>query len=113
MKLSRDGRGIVFIWVPGQVGIRKNWSADSAAKDALVGDISVELIPYSDPKPRANKYSFELWQSENSSRKINYIYSSKFETVYYLFSDKQKIGNCDSPITHWPFIYHSFLFIKG
>ena len=43
-------------------------------KDALDGDISVELIPFSDLKPRTNKYILKLWQSDGmSSRKINYI----------------------------------------
>ena len=51
-EMTRDGREIVFIWVPGHVGIRGNSAADSAAKDALDGDISVELIPFSDLKPR-------------------------------------------------------------
>ena len=37
MNLTRDGKKIVFIWVPGHVGIRGNLAADSAAKDALVG----------------------------------------------------------------------------
>ena len=41
-------------------GIRGNLAADSAAKDALVGDISVELIPFSDLKSRTNKYILEL-----------------------------------------------------
>ena len=54
--MTREGREIVFIWVPGHVGIRGNSAADSAAKDALDGDISVELIPFSDLKPRTNKY---------------------------------------------------------
>ena len=59
--MTREGREIVFIWVPGHVGSRGNSAADSAAKD---GDISVELIPFSDLKPRTNKYILELWQSE-------------------------------------------------
>ena len=50
MEMTRDGRDIVFIWVPGHVGIRGNSAADSVAKDALVGDISVELILFSDLK---------------------------------------------------------------
>ena len=63
-EMTRDGREIVFIWVPGHVGIRGNSAADSAAKDSLDGDISVERIPFSDLKPRTNKYILELWQSE-------------------------------------------------
>ena len=53
--MTRDGSEIVFIWVPGHVGIRGNSAADSAAKDALDGDISVELIPFSELKSRTNK----------------------------------------------------------
>ena len=64
MDLTKDGKEIFFIWVPGHVGIRGNLAADSAAKDALVGDISVELIPFSDLKSGTNKYILELWQSE-------------------------------------------------
>ena len=54
MELTRDGREIVFIWVPGQVGIREISAADSAAKDALIGDISDELTPFSDLKSCVN-----------------------------------------------------------
>ena len=64
VSLTRYGKKIVFIWVPGHVGIRGNLAADSAAKDAIIGDISVELIPFSDLKSHANKYILELWQSE-------------------------------------------------
>ena len=61
MNLTRDGKKIVFVWVPiSHVGIRGISAADSAAKDALVGDVSVELIPFSDLKSHANKYILEL-----------------------------------------------------
>ena len=59
--MTRDGREFVFIWVPGHVGISGNSAADSAAMDDLGGDISVELIPFSDLKSRTNKYTLELW----------------------------------------------------
>ena len=72
--MTRDGREIVFIWVPGHVGIRGNSAADSAAKDALDGDISVELIPFSDLKSRTNKYILELWQSEWDEFPENKLY---------------------------------------
>ena len=72
--MTRDGREIVFIWVPGHVGIRGNSAADSAAKDALDGDISVELIPFSDLKSRTHKYKYNCGSlSGMSSRKTNYI----------------------------------------
>ena len=68
--MTRDGRETVFIWVPGHVGIRGN----SAAKDALDGDISVELITFSDLKSRTNKYILELWQSEWDEFPENKLY---------------------------------------
>ena len=44
-EMTREGREIVFICVPSHVGIRGNLAADSAAKDALDGDISPILRP--------------------------------------------------------------------
>ena len=53
---------------PGHVDIGGNSAADSAAKYALVGNISVELIPFSDLKTVTNKYVLEPWQSERDER---------------------------------------------
>ena len=55
MDFTKDGKEIVFIRLPGHVGIRGirgNSAADSAAKDVVVDDIAVELIPFSDLKSR-------------------------------------------------------------
>ena len=41
MDLTKDGKEIVSVWVPGHVGIRGHSAADAAAKVALVGDTSV------------------------------------------------------------------------
>ena len=56
------------------VGIRGNSAADSAAKDGLDGDISVELSPFSDLKSRTDKYILELWQSEWDEFPENKLY---------------------------------------
>ena len=74
-EMTREGREIVFIWVPGHVGIRGNSAAVFAAKDALDGDISVELIPFSDLKSRTNKYILELWHSEWDEFPENKLYN--------------------------------------
>ena len=59
---------------PAMLALRGNLAADSAAKDALDGDISVELIPFSDLKSRTNKYILELWQSEWDEFPENKLY---------------------------------------
>ena len=71
---------------------------------ALDGDISVELIPFSDLKPRTNKYILELLQSEWDEFPEN--------KLYQIFPEKLK-RNWDGPIAHWPFFSYSFLFIEG
>ena len=48
------------MWVPGHADIIGNSAAESAAKDVLEGDVSDELNPFPDIKPRVNKYMLEL-----------------------------------------------------
>ena len=111
--MTKDGKDIVFIWVPGHVGIRGNLAADSAAKDALVGNTLVELIPLSDLKSHANKCIVELWQSEWDEllgNKLHEIFPVLKQCVVCPQTNKRR--NCDIPIAHWPFFYYSFLFIE-
>ena len=114
-EMTRDGREIVFIWVPGHVGIRGNSAADSAAKDALDGDISVELIPFSDLKSRTNKYILELWQSEWDEFPENKLYKIfpilKECIVCPRRNRKEETVMARLHIGH--FFYYSFLFIEG
>ena len=60
MDLTKDGKEIFFIWVLCHVGIRGNSATDAAVKDALVGSISVELIPFSDLKDKS-KVRGDFW----------------------------------------------------
>ena len=74
------GRSYYFIWVPGHVGISGNSAADSAAKDAFVGDIlDDKLIPFSDFKSRADKYLCEFWQPVWDQFPENKLHISKIK----------------------------------
>ena len=115
MDLTKDGKEIVFVWVPGHVGIRGNSVTDAAAKDALVGDTSVELIPFSDLKSRANKYILELWQSEWDELPGNKLHQIlpvlKQCVVFPRTNRKEEAVIARLHIGH-SFITHSFL-LKG
>ena len=75
---------IVFDWVPGHVGIRGNSAADTVAKDALYGDISDDLIPFCDVKPRMNQYIMELWQHQWDKCPDNKLHQVRPKLIDYL-----------------------------
>ena len=60
----------------GHVDIGGKSAADSVAKHALVGNISVELIPFSDLKTVTNKYMLEPWQSERDEFPENKLHKT-------------------------------------
>ena len=105
--MTRDGREIVLILVPGHVGIMGNSAADSAAKDALGGDISVELIPFSDLKSRTNKYILALWQSEWDEFPENKLY-----TIFPVLKECivcPRTNRKEETVMAWLHIGHSFI----
>ena len=116
--MTREGREIVFIWVSGHVGIRGNSAADSAAKGALDGNISVELIPFSDLKPRTNKYILEVWQSgwdEFPENKLYQIFPvASIKRMYISCPWKNRTEETVMAQLHigHSFLTHSFL-LKG
>ena len=61
-KIDVDQKEIVFMWVPGHVGIRGNEAADRAAKKALDKKRTADLMPFSDLKPLTAKYVYQVWQ---------------------------------------------------
>ena len=62
--LCLDDYDITFVWIPSHVGIRGNEIVDSLARAAVEGETSSVRLPYTDLKPKVNKYVKKQWQEE-------------------------------------------------
>ena len=63
-KIDVDQKEIVFMWVPGYVGICGNEAADRAANRALDKESTDDLIPFADLKSFTARYIHQVRQKE-------------------------------------------------
>ena len=84
-KIEVDQKEVVFMWVPGHMGIRGNEAADRAAKEALEKEPIHNLLTFSDLKPLTAKYIHQVWQKEWDEAIIVY---NKLHNILPKLSDK-------------------------
>ena len=82
-KFEVDQKEVVFIWVPGHVGIRGNKAAERAAKEALEKEPIDDLMLFSDPQSLTAKYIHQVWQKEWDEALLKY--PTSFMTSYQNF----------------------------
>ena len=110
--MTREGRKILSSGFLAIVGIGGNSAADPAAKVALHGDMSVQLIPFSDLKSHTNIYIRCGIMSGMSSQKIYKIFPVLKECIVCPRTNrKEETVMAKSHIGH-SFITDSFL-LKG
>jgi hypothetical protein len=74
--LTTSGKSVIFIWLPGHVGLDGNGLADVAAKTALNLAESQTPVPFSDFYPLITTYIASYWQrlwSLETNNKLNHI----------------------------------------
>jgi len=73
--LISDGSSVVFMWIPGHVGLAGNSAADSAAKDALLLPVSSLTVPHSDYKSLVRLQTLRQWQLRWNCETENKLHS--------------------------------------
>ena len=84
-KTNADQKEIVFMWVPGHVGIRRNEVAYRAAKEALDKKLIADRMPFLDLKPLTANYVYQMWQKEWDE---TVLVSNKFHEILPKLPDK-------------------------
>jgi len=72
--LISDGSSVVFMWVPGHVGLAGNSAADSAVKAALLLPVSNLTVSYSDYKLLIRIQALRQWQLRWNSETENKLH---------------------------------------
>ena len=84
-KIEKDQKEVVFMWVPGHVGICGSEVADWAAKEALEKEPIDDLMPFSGLKLLSARYIHQVWQKEWDEV---IIVSNKLHDILPKLSDK-------------------------
>ena len=101
-----SGGRLVFMWVPGHVGLAGNSAADTAAKATLLMPVSNLTLHYCDYFPQNRTHALNQWQSSWSleiRNKLHAIESTVNITKSY------RLPRRDEIIIHRLRIGHTFL----
>ena len=105
-KILLAGATLVFIWVPGHVGLTGNSAADAAAKAAELMPISILTLPYSDYFPLIRTHVLNQWQSSWSLETENKLHA--MEPMVNI-TKSYRLPRCDEIIIHRLRVEHTFL----
>lgn len=76
--LTKNGKTIVFLWIPGHAGITGNELADELAKHALSAEeISNIKLPHTDYKHAVKQYVQSIWHENWNKLQDNKLHSIK------------------------------------
>ena len=101
-----SGGRLVFMWVPGHVGLAGNSAADTAAKATLLMPVSNLTLHYCDYFPLIRTHALNQWQSSWSLETRNKLHAIE-PTVN--ITKSYRLPRHDEIIIHRLHIGHVFL----